>query len=112
MSIMDEQQTTYDAVAVFMLSTGEHSFELASQYIGRARAVILSQRYPYSSAPQDEPWDSRYDILSVEIAEVLWARRGAEGQVTHTENGIIRQWSSDAIPKQLLSQVVPIAAVP
>ena len=109
---MGEEQTTYDAVSALMLSTGEESYELASLYVERARAAILARRYPYSENPQSESWDVRYDILSVEIAEFMWAKRGAEGQVTHTENGIIRQWSQDAIPKQLLSQVIPIAVVP
>jgi len=37
---------------------------------------------------------------------------GAEGQLSHSENGVSRQYESSWISEQLLSEVVPIVGVP
>lgn len=103
----------FDAAAALSLLVDEEvSDELASLYVGRARELILNRRHPFSDDPTSEDWEPRYNRLSAEIAAFLYVRRDAEGQTAQRENGIYRAWESGGVPKQLLAEVVPIAAVP
>lgn len=72
-----------------------------------AAAAILAKRYPYAEElPTELP--ARYDDLQVRVAVVMYSQRGAEGEVTHSENGVSRTWNPlDA----LLAEVVPMAKV-
>jgi hypothetical protein len=38
-------------------------------------------------------------------------KRGAEGEITHTENGVSRQYEDGDIPPSLLRRIVPMAGV-
>lgn len=87
--------------------------DVVDSYIDRAKALILNRRHPYSEDPMAEAWESRYDLLAVEMAVAIWYKHGADGQTASRENGIYRAWDpSDAyVPSGLLQRVVPIAAV-
>ena len=38
----------------------------------------------------------------------MFNRRGAEGEISHKENGVDRTWATAGVPKHLLSRIVPI----
>lgn len=83
--------------------------ELIQAYLDTARQLILDRRNPFSDDSSKEQWEPRYDSLQCEIAVDMIARRGAEGEVTHTENGISRQWVTGYVTSRLLSRVIPKA---
>ena len=56
--------------------------------------------------------EPRYYDLQVRIAVYLYNKIGAEGQITHSENGISRSWESGDIPESLLNQVTPLVSTP
>ena len=70
---------------------------------------ILSRAYPYDHTGVVVP--VQYDTLQCEIAAYLWNKRGAEGQTTHTENGISRQYENADVPSSMLKSVVPYCGV-
>jgi hypothetical protein len=47
----------------------------------------------------------------VEIAAYLLNKRGAEGQTSHSENGISRGYESGSIPESMLSDVLPFVGI-
>lgn len=55
--------------------------------------------------------EARYLDLQYRCAIDLYNRTGAEGQVSHSENGISRGWGAEWISQELLNEVVPMCGV-
>lgn len=71
---------------------------------------ILDRAYPYNSTVTEVP--ARYETKQVEIAVYLYNKRGAEGQTSHSENGISRTYESADVPESLLRGIIPYVGVP
>ncbi|MBQ3265208.1 MAG: DNA-packaging protein [Ruminococcus sp.] len=69
-----------------------------------AGAKIVNRCYPFDP---EKPVPPRYYNLQVEIAAYLVNKRGAEGQLTHNENGISRTYESASVPESMLKDVTP-----
>ncbi|MFV0552930.1 MAG: phage head-tail connector protein [Anaerorhabdus sp.] len=87
-----------------MVGTSD-SDEVLSTYLSLAGKKIIRKAYPYKNTVTEVP--SEYDFLQVEIANYMLAKRGAEGQTSHSENGISRAYESADVPPSMLSDVVP-----
>ncbi len=74
-----------------------------------AKAVILSRRFPFGEPPEDI--ENRYKDLQIRIAVEMFNKRGAEGEVAHSENGISRTYSSANVSEDLLKEITPKAGV-
>lgn len=81
----------------------------AASLLDTAAAAINARRYPFEDFPDE--LESRYFDLQLRIASDLWAKSGAEGETSHSENGISRTWSNAWISEELLSEVTPKARV-
>lgn len=79
---------------------------LITLYLNMAAEKILLRLYPFErdKSPTDIP--TAYDMTQVELAARLYARAGAEGEISHNENGINRTYKTvdDA---DILSRIVP-----
>lgn len=86
---------------------------LLAVYLDEATQIIMSHRYPYGNWPTDEEGnpvlESQYTSLQVRVAEALYDKRGAEGEQSHSENGISRSYGTDGVPLSLLREIVPYA---
>lgn len=89
----------------------EESEEALSAALLTAKYAIMSRAYPFESDFTDIPFPARYDMLQVEIANVLIKKAGADGQTSHVENGIERTYESADIPSSMLQPVVPKVGV-
>lgn len=56
--------------------------------------------------------ENEYLNAQIKIATEIFNKQGAEGEIVHTENGIIRQYEKGDISSSLLSQITPIARTP
>lgn len=74
-----------------------------------AKAVILSRRYPFGNLPPEI--EERYKDLQIRIAVEMYNKRGAEGETSHSENGISRTYSSANVSEELLREITPKAGV-
>ena len=81
--------------------------EIVSALLAQAADAILEVMYPLSDG-SDAAVPAKYSSLQCELAARYFARMGANGEVTHNENGINRSWGSpdDA---DLLRKVTPKA---
>lgn len=75
--------------------------------IESAKHAILSRRFPYGDYPDSV--EERYKDLQYRLAIEIYNRMGAEGEVSHSENGISRSWDGAWASSQLLNEVVPFA---
>ena len=53
----------------------------------------------------------QYEHLQLEIAIYMLNKRGAEGQTSHSENGISRSYENADIPKSMLMSITPNVGV-
>lgn len=88
--------------------TEESDDAVLSVYLCLAGDAVLSQAYPYQEhTDMDVP--EKYHAVQVEIAAYMLNKRGAEGQISHSENGISRGYESGNIPTSLLRRIIPTA---
>ena len=74
-----------------------------------AKAVILSKRFPFGDYPEDI--EERYTDLQIRIAVEMFAKRGAEGETAHSENGVSRTYASANVSEDLLREITPKVSV-
>lgn len=74
-----------------------------------AKAVILSRRFPFGARPTEI--EDQYKDLQIRIAVEMYNKRGAEGEISHNENGVSRSYSSASVSEELLREITPKAGV-
>lgn len=74
-------------------------------YLTIAGRKIIERRYPYDDTVTEVP--SRYGVLQCEIATYLLNKRGADGEIAHSENGISRTYADADVPESMLADVLP-----
>lgn len=67
-----------------------------------AETMILNKMYPFGY-PDGTEVPARYERLQIKLAVELYNQRGAEGQISHSENGTTRMWGANSI----LAKIVP-----
>lgn len=82
---------------------------LVSVYLTLAKDKITARMYPWGTE-EDVEIPQKYESLQCELASRLFLKRGAEGEITHTERNTSRQYAS-ATDEDLLKSVIPYARV-
>ena len=74
-----------------------------------AKAVILSRRFPFGEQPEEI--ENKYKDLQIRIAVEMFNKRGAEGETSHSENGVSRSYASANVSEDLLKEITPKVGV-
>ena len=82
----------------------ETNEELLQDFLNIAGSMINIRR-------QTSEVEEKYKYLQVEIAIELYNKMGAEGQSSHSENGVNRAYMETMVSRALLSQIVPRGVV-
>ena len=82
------------------------SDDLLSDLLAQAGAVVLNRRYPFGY-PDGMEVPAQYERVQIAIALELYAKRGAEAQTSHSENGINRTYEAGDVSPSLLRQIIP-----
>ena len=101
--------TQADKLSMLEGITDETDISTLDTYLQIAADVILRHCYPFGTEETQPP--EEYDVLQVQIAAYLLNKRGAEGETTHSENGINRHYEDGDIPPSLLRRIVPKAGL-
>lgn len=101
---MDENKK----LSLLQSMTDEKNVETLSAYLCLAADAILKRRYPFRDDVKDVP--ERYAYKQIEIAAYLLNKRGAEGQLSHSENGISRTYESAGVPESMLKDIMPLCS--
>lgn len=80
------------------------SDDVLHSYLTLAGQKIINRAYPYDDTVTEVP--RRYGVLQCEIAKYLLNKRGADGETSHTENGISRTYENADVPESLMSEVI------
>ena len=78
-------------------------------YLEVAGQEIIRRAFPFKQDITEVP--DKYNTLQCEIANYLLNKRGAEGETSHSENGISRAYESGSIPESMLKSVIPYCGV-
>jgi hypothetical protein len=78
-------------------------------YLDIAGRAIITRAYPFKNDVNEVP--DKYNTLQCEIATYLLNKRGAEGETSHSENGVSRSYESASVPESMLKSVIPFGAV-
>lgn len=78
--------------------------EVLDGMLNLASELILNRMYPFGNAGVTSV-PPRYEQIQIQLAVELYTQRGAEGQTSHSENGISRSWSEKS---RLLSMIPPM----
>ena len=103
------EKLTLLRVMVGQPNEGDWSDDVLISYLKLAGQKIINRAYPYDDTVTEVP--RRYGVLQCEIATYLLNKRGAEGEVSHSENGIGRTYENADVPDSMLSEVIPRVGV-
>lgn len=96
-------------IALKAMVGGSDTDEVLSTYLMLAGRKIIAKAYPYDPDVTEVP--VQYEHLQLEIAIYMLNKRGAEGQTSHSENGISRSYENADIPKSMLRSITPNVGV-
>lgn len=89
--------------------TDDWSDDILLTYLAMAGRKIIDRAYPYDDTVEVVP--RRYELLQCEIAVYLLNKRGAEGETSHSENGISRSYEKADVPESMLGVITPFCGV-
>lgn len=90
-----------------LISPDTATNELLLVLIEQAEGIVLNRRYPFG-APEDAIVPTAYEHIQIQIALELFSKMGAEGQISHNENGINRTYEAADVSPSLLSRIRPV----
>lgn len=83
---------------------------LLYDFLEQAKSIIIAKRFPFGTELSEvEP---QYADLQVRIAVELYNKQGAEGESSHSENGISRAYENAGVSQSLLEEITPRCGVP
>lgn len=88
-----------------LLENPSESDDILQFYLDSAKDIICDLRN--SNVVED-----KYLTLQIKMAIDLFNKRGAEGQTSHSENGIGRTYESADVSPSLIKQITPVAKTP
>lgn len=78
-------------------------------YVLLAQHIILERRYGFAEN-YPELFPDKYLLTCFQIALYLINRDGSEGQLSHSEGGIVRGYRNANVPEDLLFDIIPYAS--
>ena len=88
---------------------GSDTDEVLSTYLMLAGRKVIARAFPYHDDVTEVP--TKYETIQLEIAAYMLNKRGAEGQTSHSENGISRSYENADIPSAMLKGITPYVGV-
>lgn len=101
--------TDFEKIAMVKAMNDETDDDVISAFLTIAGNKICRIAYPFDDTAVIVP--TKYETLQVEAACYLLNKRGAEGQTSHSENGINRSYENADLPDSMIRAIVPMAGV-
>ncbi len=101
--------TDLEKIVMVKAMTDETDDGVISVFLTIAGNKICRIAYPFDDTAMVVP--AKYETLQVEAACYLLNKRGAEGETSHSENGISRSYENADLPDSMKRIIVPMAGV-
>lgn len=99
--------TESEKLSHLKVMSGEDDETVLRTFLELAGQKVISRAYPFHKNITQVP--EKYEMNQIEIACYLINKQGAEGQVSHNENGINRTYESGGVPESMLIDIIPFA---
>lgn len=87
-----------------MLDSGDTtSDEIANAYLEAAEKAVVNLAFPFGNGTDVMP--EKYEYEQIEIALYMLNKRGAEGELAHSEGGTTRTFETADIPVSLRCRI-------
>ena len=87
-----------------MLDEGDTtSDEIANAYLEAAEKAVVNLAFPFGNGSDVMP--EKYEYEQIEIALYMLNKRGAEGELAHSEGGTTRTFETADIPVSLRCRI-------
>jgi hypothetical protein len=108
--MMTEEQM----IAIVKSMSGESDEIIVSAYLAMAGQQIINRAFPFATEKDLSKMTvpARYQQKQVEFAAYMLNKRGAEGEISHNENGINRSYENGGLPDSMLKEIIPFCSVP
>lgn len=104
--------TQSEKIAMVQVYVGDESNvvtpQICESYLALAKSEILNRLHPFGVPDGVDDIPNRYVYTQCKYAAYMIIKRGAEGEFTHTENGIARQYNSE---DEILKEITPMGGV-
>jgi hypothetical protein len=89
-----------------LISPDDASPDLLLYLLEQAEGICLNRRYPFGP-PEGATLSPLHEQIQLRVAVEIFSKMGAEGQLSHSENGVSRTWEAADISPSLLKNIVP-----
>ncbi|MCB6343660.1 hypothetical protein [Enterocloster lavalensis] len=104
-----EAEILQDIIIYLGDEVGEADKPLLLILINRAIRKVCAKRYPWGYTDKEKDMAvERYRDTIFEAAVYYWAKQGADGESSHSENGISRSYQNEA---DIYFDVIPMVKV-
>lgn len=90
-----------------LISPDTASDDLLVYLLEQSEGIVLNRRYPFG-VPEGAGVPKQYEHIQIQITLELFSKMGAEGQLSHSENGISRTYEAADVSPSLLRKIVPV----
>ena len=102
--------TDAEKIALVKAMTDEANDTTISAFLTMAGEAVYHAACPYGNADKAEVL-ANYGGVQCRAAAYYLNKRGADGEISHNENGINRGYEKAELPDSLLREITPIAGV-
>ena len=102
--------TDAEKLSLVKTLTSEADDAIVTAYLSIAADAVIRRAYPMEDGVTEVP--SKYHMIQCEAAAYFLQKRGAEGEVSHSENGNSRTYESGDLPASLARLITPFCHVP
>lgn len=101
-----------DAAKIVLVQsmTDETDADVISAFLDLAGDAVYHYADPYKQTDKETLLE-HYGGVQARAAAYFLNKRGAEGEITHNENGINRAYEKADLPESLLHEITPICGV-
>lgn len=92
-----------------MLDSGDDTSDaIANAYLNAAEKAVINLVYPFGDV-SEKTMPEKYEYEQIEIAAYMLNKRGAEGEIAHSEGGTSRTFETGDIPISLRARITAYA---
>ena len=102
--------TDAEKIALVEAMTDETNVTTISAFLSMAGEAICHYCDPYGTVDQQNII-AKYGSAQAKLASYFLNKRGADGQTSHSENGISRSYESGDIPPSIMREITPFCGV-
>lgn len=106
---MDYKNSLLSSLQVVLSARNLSGFDDAYLLYEIDRAISEINRCRRFTPTDKKPYDTKYEYLIIPMCVSAISKIGAEGQTSHSENGVLRNYGSAGdYPNELLRQIIPL----